>query len=81
MQSLRRRGFLLIEVLSNRRCSLCLSAVAGFVFFGFPVLAKADQRDLIVLARQVDPHIAAQWDAQKVKPTFAADNSTFVRRV
>ncbi len=39
MQSLRRRVFLLIEVLANRQCGLCLSAVAGFVFFRFPVLA------------------------------------------
>ena len=45
------------------------------------MLARADQLDPIVLARQVDQHIVDRWDAQKAKPTFAADDSSFVRRV
>lgn len=37
--------------------------------------------DPVALAARIDHHLAARWDAEKVRPAEPADDATFVRRV
>ncbi|MBY0459978.1 MAG: DUF1549 domain-containing protein, partial [Gemmataceae bacterium] len=46
-----------------------------------PGWTRADPPDPAALAARVDKHLAARWEAEKVKPAAAASDDAFARRV
>jgi hypothetical protein len=65
------------------------STMAGLVFLGVAISPQlvgagppdAQARDVAALAERIDQAIAAKWVARGVKPTHAADDAEFLRRV
>src|SRR5947208_7150789 len=66
------------------RCRLwCWALVALGLSPTHIVADSPDQtaRDVVTLAAHIDQVIAAKWAAQRAKPTHAADDAEFLRRV